>query len=127
MADCHPNKLGFICQRVAHESDSKDLLIDDPETLENQTHIEYIGACSFKIKIFKENVNSLTSNSGAMIQDQRDCLTETKDAIEITMANENDDESKINGPEETSAVLKDSSINDIKSRIINEATQIDNF
>lgn len=85
MTDNHPNRLGFICRRIA---EAEQICIDETkdnndETLENQTRVEYIGICSFKVKIYKGNIDNLTAADVICAGDVEKIQNNLSDSAEI--------------------------------------------
>ncbi|KAL7037508.1 hypothetical protein ACKWTF_009256 [Chironomus riparius] len=112
MTDNHPSQLGFICRRIA-KAETKD---NDEETIENQTRVEYIGISSFKVKIYKENVENLTAADVVCPGDGEKVQNKLNDSVEII----NDTIVEINND-------KQESPNTSAFPIISEIIHIDNF
>ena len=118
MTDNHPSQLGFICRRIAEaEQICVDKIKDnDAETIENQTRVEYIGISSFKVKIYKGNVDNLTATDvvcagdGERVQNKLNDSVEIIEDTDVEISNDKQDNSK------TSAFP-----------IISEIIHIDNF
>ena len=119
MTDTHPNQLGFICRRIA---EAEQICVDDKEdneheTIENTTRVEYIGISSFKVKIYKGNVDSLTAVDEVCAGDEDKVHNKLNDSFE------NDTDTEISND-------KPGNMESTKTStfpIISEIIHIDNF